>query len=371
MKARSELPVPLQLCTYRLSHRDDATALARSLDGMDIHRSRQLISDLSYHNLLSMAHLALQDLKEMGLGASFPSQLKSDCAIAFHRDMVRTTLIDHQCRLLLADCAREDLLAMPIKGNYLSPLVYSRKEARPYRDIDIMVRAEDLPRMDEMLNRSGYRPRQGMVEFQPPPYSTAYTKNLEGDRLKVDLDLHTSIHWPPEYFTRTRFDIGDVWSQAFEVSYEGIPAMAMSPEHQVIYTCADLAINHRFAHLIKFRDLFEVLSRCPVDFEEVSFWSERWKLRSYVYPALRLFRHSGGESLLPDRFPPSLRPQYPLINAFLWMMPARRLPSRRAREFSLSNLVFFLMADDITSRMSGLEKIPHHFYRKLKYPSLH
>ena len=84
----------------------------------------------------------------------------------------------------------------------------------------------------------------------------------------MDLDLHTSIHWPPEYFARTRFNVEDIWHRAVKVDFGGIPAMAMSPEHLVVYTCADLAVNHRFAHLLKFRDLFEVISKCPVDFEE-------------------------------------------------------------------------------------------------------
>ncbi len=371
MKAKSDLPVPLQLCAYHLSHRDDATVLAQSLKGMDAHRCRQLVADLSYHSLLSMAHLALEDLKEMGLEGSVPAQLRSDCAIAFHRDMVRTTLIDHQCRLLLLDFANEGVLSMPLKGNYLSPLVYSRKEGRPYRDIDLMVRAEELPLVAEILRRGGYRPRQGMVEFQPPPYSTSYVKNLEGDRLKVDLDLHTSIHWPPEYFTRTRFNADDIWHRAVKVDFNGIPAMAMSPEHLVVYICADLAVNHRFAHLLKFRDLFEVISKCPVDFEEVVFWAERWGLRSFVYPALSLFRRSGGEPLLPARFPSGLKPRYPLFNAYMWTISARSLPSRRAREISFSNLLFLLLADDLANRWRGLVNLPRHFFHKLKYPSLH
>ena len=103
----------------------------------------------------------------------------------------------------------------------------------------------------------------------------------------------------------------------------------------------------------------------------VVFWAERWGLRSFVYPALSLFRRSGAERLLPARFPPGLKPQYPLFNAYLWMMSARSLPSRRAREISLSNLVFLLLADDIAGRGRGLVNLPRHFFHKLKYPSLH
>ncbi len=361
----------LQLCTFRFSDEEDQRDLARSLKPLDTEQRGMFHKNLAYHSLSSLMHLALEDLAGKDLLPDGAGMLREECATAFHRDLVRTTLIDHNCRLLLLDSAQSGLLPMPLKGNYLSSLVYSRQDARPYRDVDLLVRPQDLPAMAEVLKRNGYLPRRGMEEFLPAPYSTTYVKRLEGDRLKVDLDLHTSIHWPREYFARTRFDATDIWRQASRIDFNGMPAMAMSPEHLVIYTCLDLAINHRFAHLLKFRDLYEILSRFTLDYDELLRWVDRWKVRSYVCPALDLFRQAGGDSLIPPNLLADLDPCYLLSKVFGALLPARALPSHRARNASPANLVFFLLADDPRQRYSGLLHLPRHLLRKFKHPDLH
>jgi hypothetical protein len=370
MQPRKDLQVPLQLCTYGFRGGEEARGLSQSLETVDVHRNRLLLDNLSYHNLSSLMHLALEDLAGRDLLPPLPEALPAECAIAFHRDLVRATLIDHHLQLLMLDCAQAGLWPMPLKGNYLSSQVYSRKEARPYRDIDLLVRPEDLPLMAEVLRAGGFSPRRGMKEFLPPPYSTNYVKQLEGGRLKVDLDLHTSIHWPREYLKRTRFDPAAIWEQAAVIDFRGVPAAAMSPEHLVIYICLDLAVNHRFAHLIKFRDLFEAFSRFPVDFDELALWAGRWEVRSFVFLGLSIFRSMGGGPFVSRERLLGLKPRYPLLKAYEAMTPPRCLPYRRARTVSPPNLVFLLLGDHLGQRAAGLVNLPVHLYRKLKHPTL-
>lgn len=370
MESKRDLQIPLQLCTYGFADEDDARSLAQALEALDFHHDRLLLDNLAYHSLLSLMHLALEDLAGRDLLPSLPESIPSECAVTFHRDLVRTTLIDHHLQLLLLDCAQEGLLPVPLKGNYLSSMVYGRKEARPYRDIDILVRAEDLPLVAGVLRSSGFAPRRGMEEFLPPPYSTTYVKHLEGDRLKVDLDLHTSIHWPREYNRRACFVPDDIWLEATKIDFRGVPAMAMTPEHLVIYIYLDLAVNHRFAHLIKFRDLFEVFSRFPVDFDELAYWAGRWEVRSFVFLALNLFRSMGGDAFVARDRLLELKPHYPLLKAFEVMTPPRSLPYRRARNATPPNFVFLLLADRLRQRAVGLANLPSHLYHKLKHPTL-
>lgn len=371
MNNRGDLPALLQLSTFDFEDDENARKLARTLQLLDTNQYEMLLKNLTYHSLRPLMHLVLKGLHEKGLLPERPGALLKECATSFHRDLVRTTLIDHQCRLLLLDSAQAGLLPMPLKGNYLSSLVYARKEARPYRDIDLLVRPRDLPAMAEVLRSSGYESRRGMEEFLPAPYSTTYVKHLEGGRLKVDLDLHTSIHWPREYFAKTRFDAADIWSQASRIDFNDVPAMAMSPEHLFIYTCLDLAVNHRFAHLLKFRDLFEILTRFTLDYDELLRWVNRWEVRSYVYPALDLLRQAGGDNLVPPNLLANLNPRYFLCGAFGKLLPARALPSHRARAASPANLIFFLLADDPGQRRLGLLHLPRHLLRKFKHPKLH
>ena len=154
------------------------------------------------------------------------------------------------------------------------------------------------------------------------------------------------------------------------IDFRGVPAAAMSPEHLVIYTCLDLAVNHRFAHLIKFRDLFEVFSRFPVDFGELSLWAGRWEVRSFVFLGLSIFRAMGGGSFVSREQLLGLRPRYPLLKAYEAMTPPRSLPYRRARTVSRPTWVFLLLGDRLGQRARGLLNLPRHLFRKLKHPTL-
>ncbi len=370
MASGGDLQAPLLLCGYGFDGGEEGRALSRALETAGARRGRPLLDDLAYHGLSSLMHLALEDLASRDLLPALPAALPADCAAAFHRDLVRATLIDHHLQLLLMDCAQAGLRPLPLKGNYLSSQVYSRREARPYRDIDLMVREEDLPRMAGVLAAGGFVPRRSLEEFIPAPYSTTYVKRLEGGRLKVDLDLHLSIHWPREYERRTRFDPAGIWERASVIDFHGAPAAAMAPEHLVIYTCLDLAVNHRFARLIKFRDLFEIYRRFPVDHDELCRWARLWDVRSFVFLGLALFRSVGGGRFLSPEDLLRLRPRYPLLRAYRAMTPPSRLPRRRARAASLPNLVFLLLGDRLRQRAAGPANIPVHLYRKLKYPAL-
>ena len=353
---------------YRFGNLEDACALSETLRSLGEEQDPLILQDLTYHCLLPLAHLALRDLQEMGLPLGPSSRLFAECALGFHRDLVRTTIIEHQLRSLLERCSNEGLRPLPLKGNYLAARIYSRREARPYRDIDLMVRRSEVEAAVRILEKEGFRPQRGGPEFMPPPHSTCFRRELEGGRLKVDVDLHLSIHWPREYDRRTRFEPEDIWSCSREDQLWGLPITSMSPEHLVIFLCLDLAANHRFARLITLRDLLESLSAERVDFAELARWCRRWEVQSLVHPALRLLAGVAPRDTVPTGALEELRPRYPLYRAYELMLSPRRLSSMRSRSLTPRNLIFFLLADKPSQRASGLARIPGHLYSRLRHP---
>jgi hypothetical protein len=270
--------------------------------------------------------------------------------------------------LLLERFNAEGLRVIPLKGSYLASRIYSRKEARPYRDIDLMFRQEDLGAASRILKEEGFTPRKGGPEFVPSPYCTSHQRTLEGGRLKVEVDLHVSMHWPREYFRRTRFNQADIWGCSREDELAGMPVTSMSPEHLLICTCLDLAMNHRFARLIALRDLFEMVSGTGIDFEEVSSWSRRWEVCSFVYLSLDLLCRLGEGRLLPEDALERMRPRYPMIRLYRSTLIPSRLPSMRARSLTPRNLLFFLLGDHPAQRLHGLRGLPRHLYSRVRHP---
>ncbi len=353
---------------FRFGEREDALALSKTIEGIGKEQIPLLLQDLAYHCLIPLAHLALRDLQSAVPSLLIPPSLSSECAVGFHRDLVRATIIEHHLRVLLQRFAEKGLQAMPLKGNYLGPRIYSKGEARPYRDIDLMFKAEELDEAVRVLEEEGFRPLWGAAEFIPPPHPTCYRRVLEGGSLKVDVDLHVSIHWPKEYERRTRLNSEDFWACSRVEEMWGMPVAAMSPEHLVIFICLDLAVNHRFARLLSLRDLFEVFSAVSVDLDELVRWCRRWEVLSFVYPALRLLAELNPRIAMAREILDELRPRYPLSRAFEMILVPSRLPSMRSRSLTPRNLLFFLLADRPIQRAAGLHRIPGHLYNRIRHP---
>jgi hypothetical protein len=259
--------------------------------------------------------------------------------------------------------ARGGLRVVPLKGYYLSARHYERKSARGFRDLDILVEEEALGDLDRSLSAMGFRPRPERPSFVPAPAHTVYFLPLEDGETVVELDVHVGMHWPAEYERRTRFRAADLWKDAFPETIDGLPAWALRPEHLVATTLLDLAVNHRFARLVKFRDVLEIIGKSPPRWEELARCCRDWMVASYVGPGLWYLRELDGARRVPDHASASVLPSYPLMRRFLRVLPPGDLPSHRARSFSLPNLLFFLLADTPLERLRGLLRIPQHILR--------
>ncbi len=362
------LDIPLLLCSYSFGDVNDRATLMEKMHSVTPLGEKRLSSILEVHRLKPLFFSAFLDATgEKRKGTPCPN-LVHDCEMDQRGHLLSTTLLDHHLELILARFAEHGLKVIPLKGPYLSGEVYSKKDVRPYRDIDLLVREGDLPRATLLLEEEGFKPSESIDSFIPLPYSTHYTKILKGGRLKVDVDLHISIHWPRDYFRRTSFRIEDIWSQASPSTYKGIAIQAMAPEHLFIYTALDLAINHRFARLIKFRDLFEILQKFQVDPEQVVHWSWLWEVRSYIYLSLSLLAEILVDKFSLPQLPEDIKPRYLLLKWYEKLLDVGELPLLRPRMMTPSNLLFLLLGDTPRYRWMGTYYLPYHLWRRLRFP---
>ena len=90
------------------------------------------------------------------LWPTLPDPLKSYLAEHYRLNRERVLAFKQELCTLLQAAAEEDISRIPLKG---SPLVFEYYEdpgLRPMADLDILARAKDLPRLDEILQRVGY-----------------------------------------------------------------------------------------------------------------------------------------------------------------------------------------------------------------------
>ncbi len=142
-----------------------------------------------------------------------------------------------------------------------------------------------------------------------------------------------------------------------------MPSWAMSPEHLVITTLLDAAVNHRYARLIKFRDVLEITRRHEVDWEALEGWCRRWKVCSFVGPGLRYLAEMNEGFSIPAGTLASVLPSYAAMKAFHRALPVQALPGHRSRSYTPANLLFFMLSDTPLARARGLAYMPLHMYK--------
>lgn len=356
----------LAAVAYRFGEEGDARNLSLLSSRLGAGEEGSLALDARYHELGPLLHLVAVDCAALGHPVRVSPSTLRGWEEEYHLEMMRSTLVVEGARRALAALSGAGITVIPLKGPYLSMRYYRQPGARPFRDFDLLVREEDLPGLHSALTAAGFRPLPERPSFVPAPAWTVYSLPLEDGLTAVEVDVHVDMHWPEEYRRRTRFRISDVWEGSHRETWEGFPVKAMRPEHLLVTILLDLACNHRYARLIKFRDLMEIIASEGLDWEEVTRCSLRWEAASLVGPGLFYLRILAPGNPVPLPVVERLLPRNLTGRLFLRSLPPQDLPVHRSRSFSTANLLFFLLADRRWERWLGLVYIPRHIIRGLR-----
>lgn len=353
----------LAAVAYRFGREDEAARLAALAESIPARSLPGLAKDAAYHELEPLLHLAAENCGDLSHPLRLPEEMLASWAYAHNRELARGALISHGAARALTALQEAGVRAVPLKGFYLASRYYARKGARSFRDLDIFVEPQSLALLDEALTTAGFVPQPGRPSFVPAPAYTVYSLPMQESDLAMEIDIHIGMHWPEEYHRRTRFSGGDLWAQASPQEVEGLRVWGLCPEHLVITTLLDVAVNHRYARLIKFRDVIEVLRTEEVDWQELERWCRTWMVSSYVAPGLFYLSRIDPELRGAVSCMERLMPSYAAVKLFLKSLPPESLPGHRSRSFTLPNLLFFLLADAPRERARGLIYLPKHLVR--------
>lgn len=147
-----------------------------------------------------------------------------------------------------------------LKGLFLIEHIYPHPAMRGLSDIDILIRKEDIFRVDTCLRVLGYMAKDSTPERasnNPPGYLESLDYCHENNS-----GFHLHVHWHlvntsvPAYMYAPLIPMDYVWEKAVSARIADTGVLSLCPEHAIIYLCEHaLRVGHSFDRLVLICDI--------------------------------------------------------------------------------------------------------------------
>lgn len=237
-------------------------------------------------------------------------ELKSD----YYMNATKNTLLFEELGRALEAFKKSGLPVIALKGAALAETAYGNLALRPMTDIDLLVRKEDLLRVDEELKRLGYRASDRSVN--DVDFSATYLMTLDyRSHLPNSPSFH--IHWhfvnssiPNESYIR-HIQMEDIWKDAEKAIISDVETLVMAPHYLLIHLSEHaLRVTHSLGKLSFLCDINQAINfyRERLDWERLIKESFKFKLNHMVYFNLYFTSQFLGAKI-PERVLSELRPK--------------------------------------------------------------
>lgn len=214
----------------------------------------------------------------------------------------RNRLMLEELQRLVEAALHEGIDVMPMKGALLAVEYYSRPALRPMSDLDLLVRAADLERMDALLERLAYVPLEstpsygGDEQLDRASRDRVWARNRGGVEVLVEYravalqatvgrlgDLDATL----ASAIRTHTDL--LWARAARAADAPTARRQPSREDLLLHVAGHLGAHHSEFRLIWLHDLRQIVSRpgAAIDWDYVAAQAATLRIAGSVWAALK------------------------------------------------------------------------------------
>ena len=243
--------------------------------------------------------------------AVVPVEVQRQLAILSLDTEFRMRLLKTRLEQSLVALNRANIDVLRLKGSALAATVYESFEARPMRDIDMLVRPGQAERAREVMLSAGWSvdpdvpddASYGTHQHLPP------LRDVGGSGLH--LEIHRSILPARHPF---RFTDDEIWDAARPVTVGAGRALVMDPTHHAVH----IAIHFAWLHMMRvrawttFRDLHALACGYAFDWERLASFAASIGAASCCYWALRIGQELAG-LVVPEAVMRQLEPRMPRL----------------------------------------------------------
>ena len=281
------------------------TVSAEQFASVTAEEWQQVIELAGRHNVTPLLYHRLQKMN-----VTLPGDLQDKLKQVQRKSALQIMLQLKELNKLLRLFQEKSIPVIALKGAYLTEAVYEQLGLRTMRDIDLLAKKEDLPRIDLELLAMGCVPKQSNRVISQENHHFEY--KLPGSGLILE------IHWKIfENDLPMRIDMDGLWSRAQATTLAQVPSLVFCPEDLLLHLCLH-TIYHAYKTLatsydMRIRmlcDIGEVLRQhgSELDWQGLADRARQWGAGRAVYVLLRVT-----EELLRVPLPPgwlaSLQPE--------------------------------------------------------------
>jgi Uncharacterised nucleotidyltransferase len=244
----------------------------------------QLVSVSYAHGIAPLVYHSLAESDVIGLVPAAETQtLRS----SYYANAARNSLLYDDLKKLLLALRQEKIDVIVLKGAALSETVYSHRALRPMSDIDLLVRKEQLIKVESKLLAMGYlfdghgKTKEFYLEHR---YHWVFAK-----RSDIGIEMHWHIKRPERPFS---IDIDGFWERAQWTKIAGVEALVLSPEDLVLYLCQHFWKHNLVGGIRPLCDIAETTRYYGdgIDWTKMANISSEWGMNAGSYLVLSLAR---------------------------------------------------------------------------------
>ena len=347
-------------------------AVGRRLRGRDDWDWSYIIAAASSNRLDAILYHALDREEYLD---EIPSPNLKELEGRYRQTVINTEVYLEIAGRLAGDFAREKIDLVVLRGLALGITLYDKPYLRPFSDLDLLIRKEDIGPAREILRAAGFAALPGTL---PPRYFLHYHLHLsfKHEQRGVIAELHWALDHP---YTLYAVDYDSLLAGRREARFRGTKLPLLASEDNLLSLCLHLRKHCQFLPALReeedflslllagrmgiwLEDIHRLLLRRgeDLDWEEIRAKAAAWNLTEDLETCLRAVTDVFHLPLPPGwRHPPRPRRMNPaerkIYHSRLYLLRRKERPRRSAR------FLFGLRADAVFRPARALDALGYIF----------